>query len=145
MQGSGFGLKVSVLGLSASVWGIGLGVEGLGFRTASRTRGSDDLRIGTFQGLGFRSHLNLNPKREKERERERERERKRKSMRVCVRVCARVCERESGQGRAPVPRSQSHLSGAGLQGPITEIFVIDNLVVRIHFIIVMIWWTGVAP
>ena len=54
MQGSEFGLRVSVLGLSVSVWGFGLGVEGLGFRTASRTRGSDDLRIGTFQGLGFR-------------------------------------------------------------------------------------------
>jgi len=24
-------------------------------------------------------------------------------------------------------------------------FFIDNLLVRIHFIIVMIWWTGLAP
>ena len=24
-------------------------------------------------------------------------------------------------------------------------FVIDNLLVRIHFVIEMIWWTGLAP
>ena len=24
-------------------------------------------------------------------------------------------------------------------------FFVDNLLVRIHFIIVMIWWTGLAP
>ena len=24
-------------------------------------------------------------------------------------------------------------------------FFIDNLLVRMHFIIVMIWWTGLAP
>ena len=29
-----------------------------------------------------------------------------------------------------------------LPGPL---FFIDNLLVRIHFIIVMIWWTGLAP
>jgi len=26
-----------------------------------------------------------------------------------------------------------------------RVFFIDNLLVRIHFIIVMIWWTGLAP
>ena len=26
-----------------------------------------------------------------------------------------------------------------------EFFFIDNLLIRIHFIIVMIWWTGLAP
>ena len=31
-----------------------------------------------------------------------------------------------------------------LQGPERE-FCIDNLLVRIHFIIVMIRWTGLAP
>jgi hypothetical protein len=24
-------------------------------------------------------------------------------------------------------------------------FFVDNLLVRIHFLIVMIWWTGLAP
>jgi len=29
--------------------------------------------------------------------------------------------------------------------PLEREFFIDNLLVRIHFIIVMIWWTGLAP
>jgi len=32
-----------------------------------------------------------------------------------------------------------------LPGPPEREFFIDNLLVRIHFILVMIWWTGLAP
>jgi len=34
---------------------------------------------------------------------------------------------------------------AGTRAEREREFCIDNLLVRIHFIIVMIWWTGLAP
>ena len=36
-------------------------------------------------------------------------------------------------------------SRARVHAPPVREFFIDNLLVRIHFIIVMIWWTGLAP
>jgi hypothetical protein len=37
---------------------------------------------------------------------------------------------------------KSDRRGAGRE---ERVFFIDNLLVRIHFIIEMIWWTGLAP
>jgi len=73
--------------------------------------------------------------------RERERER------VCVCVC--VGERETCLGeRVLVPRACRKLiamiSQHGPCGAEREFFI-DNLLVRIHFVIVMIRWTGLAP
>ena len=42
-------------------------------------------------------------------------------------------------------------ANTGMRGSCREVvraereFFIDNLLVRIHFIIEMIWWTGLAP
>jgi len=42
-------------------------------------------------------------------------------------------------------RSCSSLTHSSQLGPRDREFFIDNLLVRIHFIIVMIRWTGLAP
>ena len=101
---------------------------------------------------------------------ERPRDRSQMHVCVCVYVCACVRERK-GEGERPGDRSQllgrevreppvpaqnlrtrgreaQNLWSRGrqAQNPRREReFFIDNLLVRIHFIIVMIWWTGLAP
>ena len=51
-------------------------------------------------------------------------------------VCAAAVPHGGGLWRQPrrLPRTRSE-----------RVFLIDNLLVRIHFIIEMIWWTGLAP
>ena len=49
------------------------------------------------------------------------------------------------QSRPDSGPSLSHVSGKPLQNLSEREFFIDNLLVRIHFIIEMIWWAGLAP
>ena len=58
--------------------------------------------------------------------------------------------RDRGGGRAAHPahprgRDGRHSADPHDQPPGEKKFLIDNLLVRIHFVIVMIRWTGLAP
>jgi hypothetical protein len=50
-----------------------------------------------------------------------------------------------GAGQPPPPKSRANGTGLPPPPPLEREFFTDNLLVRIHFIIVMIRWTGLAP
>ena len=49
-----------------------------------------------------------------------------------------------GEGGAPKASSDGEAGRVAVSAAEIEFFI-DNLLVRIHFIIVMIWWNGLAP
>ena len=56
----------------------------------------------------------------------------------------RVIKKKKRQEPPHIPKSSGHLEGYTRKSRQREFFV-DNLLVRIHFIIVIIRWTGLAP